>query len=539
MIEDLPDAASQLVPGRVYAVVAGDRRLARQLARAIVADAGRCALAIADANTAAYLHEPALLQQWEAGDLPVFNLQLSDRPATRLRVERLTEEFDHYHLGRRGLLVIDPADGLLDMGDADHLDAQLGAYRQWAHRHGCALLLFLDDVTREPAKLHALMSCADDFAGIARLATREGATHWSPMHWFSELGMHGSGSYRLEHGAGGRWRCVDAEQLQLTSGDEHLSSVPAALDDGLVYCTRAAVADSTGLPDNWQVYDDIAGLRAASHEAINGTLIIHYDRSTAFEALAREVHAIRQHHGRTAKLLVREIGVTMRHYQEKLLLRIGANRVVPAAVGFSRFVGIPEQMHGQVFSGELSESYEEAVASLLPPVEPGYHPVPDFIRAVAGMQHDSQALELQSALIRLNPLPGITVVDALALCRLKRHGDIVTADRSSLYLHLFACREVDVPVALAHVFELPVSAVFVDQVRYSDVAAIEKLLDQLQQGYAAGEMEDLSESLAARGTEEPAAPTATAPAAAVFQPREVADAQPVTLPLHSPAGTGR
>lgn len=528
-IEGLPDAAGQLMAGRVYAVVAGDRRLARHLVRSTLAGADEAGLIIADTNTPAYLQESALLEAWEVGTLPVLNLKLSARTATRPRAERLTEELDHFAFGRQPLVIVDPADGLLDLLDSDNLDAQLAIYRRWAHRHDTALLLLLDDVTRDPAMLRALMHRADGFAGIARLVTQDKQTHWSPMHWFSELGMHGSGSYRLEPAKGGAWRCVEVERLAGHDDADRLSSVPAALDDDLVYTTRAAVADSTQLPANWQVYDDIDALREASHEAINGTLILHYDRDIPFERLAREVHAIRQHHGHTAKVMVREMGVTMRHYQEKLLLRIGANMVVPSAVGFSRFVGMPEQLRGQVFQGELVQSYEQAVASILPPVEPGYHVVPDFIQAVRQMLRDSRELELPSAVIQLNPLPGITTEDALRLCHLKRHGDICTADQRSVYLHLFACREVDVPVALTHVFELPVSAMFVDELRYAGEEGVGQLLARLQQTYEKGGVADLSAAMAA--VVDRAQPEPTRPSSEAFQPRQVTDARPVRLAL--------
>lgn len=528
-IDGLPDAACQLIAGRVYAVVAGDKRLARQLVRSTLARTGEAGLVIADANTSAYLQESALLQAWERGALPVLNLKLTARSATRLRAERLLEELDHFAFGKRFLVIADPADGLLDMAEPGHLEEQLAVYRHWTQRHGNSLLLMLDDVTCDPAKLRALMACADDFAGISRLVTQDKQTHWSPMHWFSELGMHGSGSYRLEPGAGGFWHCVEVERLPEDAPAAELSSLPAALDDDLVYATRAAVADSNQLPANWQVYEDIAGLREASHEAINGTLVIHYDRDIGFESLAREVHAIRQHHGHTAKVMVREMGVTMRHYQEKLLLRIGTNMVVPSAVGFSRFVGMPEQLRGQAFNGDLEQSYEQAVASILPPVEPGYHVVPDFIQAVTQMLRDSQELELHSAVIQLNPLPGVSTADALSLCQLKRQGDICTADQSAIYLHLFACREVDVPVALAHVFELPVSALFVDEVRYIDIDGVEELLVRLQQTYAKGGVADLSGSMTGFMEGKDGGPTR--PVEPAFQPRQVADARPVRLAL--------
>jgi hypothetical protein len=89
------------------------------------------------------------------------------------------------------------------------------------------------------------------------------------------------------------------------------------------------------------------------------------------------------------------------------------------------------------------------------------------------------ALAIQSILVRLPLAPGMTALDALHACDIKRKGDICTAIPDSLYVFLFACREGDVDLALGHIFTLPIDMLFEGQLRFSIPTTIEHGLNDL------------------------------------------------------------
>lgn len=89
------------------------------------------------------------------------------------------------------------------------------------------------------------------------------------------------------------------------------------------------------------------------------------------------------------------------------------------------------------------------------------------------------ALAVQSILVRLPLAPGITALDALRACDIKRKGDICTAIPESIYVFLFACREGDVDLALDHIFTLPIDVLFEGQLRFPIPTTIEHGLNDL------------------------------------------------------------
>jgi len=464
-IDGLPLNAASLLPGRLYAMVSEQKDILRQVMGDTLSTADRCGLVSAEA-TENYLRGDCL-SGWQSGRLQALRLSLSKRTPSHRRTERLLAELEHFDFDQCDLLVIDPAEGLLNLRDLTYAVTQIEVYQAWAERHQLALILVYGDLLLEPDCLNNLMACADRFSGLVRLARESGQMSWKLLHWFSHQGMQGKVCYALSAQVGGRGMQVDGGCL-LDKESVQTVEISSALDDDLVYVVSGAVSDARDIPRRWKQYETIELMQESAVDVVNASMILDYGANSDFPTLAKQIFSLRNLHGNGVKLVVRETSAVIRHYHEQLLLRLGCNLVVPSAVGFARFVSMLDSLQGQVFNRQLDDDYESVITTVSPSEEVGYLPAADFVSSVSKTLEATAVTGVQSAMIQLNILPGVGVANALRLCRLRRPGDICTAVGDAVFLFLFACRESDVSLALDHVIELPVVELYVDQVRHSD-----------------------------------------------------------------------
>ncbi|HEY5801882.1 MAG TPA: BcsE family c-di-GMP-binding protein, partial [Burkholderiaceae bacterium] len=271
-------------------------------------------------------------------------------------------------------------------------------------------------------------------------------------------------------------------------------------------------------------------------------VVLVFSGSAAFDPLARCIHGLRARCGPRLKIVVRELNLRLRYSQEALLLRLGANLIVPAEVGFARFLGLAGMVQGQVYAHPIVPSYEAAVADATPEKEQGYLPPAAFIQAVAAMLDASRALNMQEVLVRMPLGYGLQPLDALRYCAIKRAGDLCTADDQSVYLFLHACREGDVDMTLERLFKLPVAEFFSSESRYFSPDQIQHAIDELQQRCHHGAYPDLSTELAraslqpqpaiagpALQAENAAAPARGAPTAVRYAAPPAAERRPLKM----------
>jgi len=270
-----------------------------------------------------------------------------------------------------------------------------------------------------------------------------------------------------------------------------------AADEDAVIITRAALPAEQPPPAAWHVAESLEALRTAAAAATAATLVLHYDPATSLDALARIVFGLRQSRGSRIKIVVREINVRMRYSQEQLIMRLGANLVVAAEVVFSRFLGLVDMVQGQVFSRPLAADYEAAVMAVAEVPERGYLTPRVFAETVAAIMRRARVLNIQSALIRLPLVRGLSPADALRYCSVRRSGDLCTADADSVYVFLFACRESDIGFTLDRLFRLPVSELFEGEERCLSPETIRHALETLAEAAAAAQWPDLGAAFSA------------------------------------------
>lgn len=140
--------------------------------------------------------------------------------------------------------------------------------------------------------------------------------------------------------------------------------------------------------------------------------------------------------------------------------------------------------------------------------------------------------------MQLPVLPQVPHLDALRTCRALRDGDLVSADRDSLYVFLFACREPDVDAALQRLFSAPLEHFFSSQTTDSTQPGIRAVLERLRSAVALG-LPDYSLYLEAAPAAAPghAAQALAPPATDAFSavpalPSLVPTCEVVAMPIH-------
>lgn len=496
------ESGSDLRAGRCYALLGDDSPLLLRLRWSLLrrAVAGPCPawlvtvsepLAAAPADAAQLLRAPS-----------VRVLTLRDQADGLVEAEwtQLMAELAHFGVAGPGLLLLEPGEALWTTDDAA-LAALLTRWRQWIEGSGLTAVLLLPQAI---GRLEQLGRCADAFSGFARLRYAGSGVLWDCFHWLGTDGFAPVGVQALVDADDGGWQ-LGPRAPTAARYDE------PAVDEARLLCLANVFSAGQPQPPGTEVVPTTAALVTALGGAVAATVLLPFDRNTTFDEVCQLVFSLRQARGARLKIVLREINVRLRYSQEVVLARLGANLVVPAEVTPSRFLSLIQMTQGQVFSRPLPARYEDALHSAMPLLEQGYRPLPAFLAAVGPALDRSRTLGIDSALIRLPLVYGLTPVDALRYLDIKRPGDIATADGEAVYVFLFACRENDVGIALERLFRLPVSELFDSEDRCLSPVNIRRQLEQLQ---SLPEMPDYSEALAKLRGPQLASDRQGAPAAA-------------------------
>lgn len=408
------------------------------------------------------------------------------------QLARLTEELAHFSQ-QATILLLDHADALFG-ADVQHNLALARQLRNWAERDNKIVVLVLRNVAADALDpMRVLRPCATLFGGIARLCGQQGQQTWETFHWHHADGVSSDLVQPLHADGDGAWR--------LAAPQASRNAAPANDDALHLLALRGALLGGETAGAGWQVLADAATLQTEAATHVAATLMLPFDGSASFDALARTVLNLRRTCGPRVKIVVRELHQHMRQSQEALLLHLGANLIMPAGISLSRVASLCMAVRDQVFQHALPASYEMAVAAAMPDQQQGYLAPQAFLAAVQSSMRRCQEYRIESCMVRLTLVKGLTPLDALRYCQTRRAGDLVTADADAVYLFLYACREADLGAALTSLLRLPLSELFSVESRYPtarDIADACAALARRARGVA-----DLSAALAATSTERP------------------------------------
>ncbi|TXH05097.1 MAG: cellulose biosynthesis protein BcsE [Nevskiaceae bacterium] len=530
-IAGLAASARDMLPGRLYAMVAPSARadgedgsdgmlgiplacLAATVAGALRGD-GRVAAVLhsAPADFLARLGSHGIDAGRCLADGRLVVLRQTGDYAAHLAhhgAQRFLDELDYLGVRRHSLVVVERAERLFSAGDGREAVEQAQRYQHWFAEAGATGLLLFQPSPRGGAALRALDDCC---AGLASFRAEGPRFLWQVRYWLSPLGSISQREYGLGFDTHGTPLIADGSEIE--SLQAHIQQAP---DQDRVIATRAVVDGEQGVPAHWRIVDDLGGLLESAEGAIAATCVIDFHGGDQLRVLARAVHYLRRSCGRGLRIVVRERRLRLRYNDELLLLRLGANSVVYAEVGFSRFLSLVEALHGQAYSGSVPDDFESAVQAALPPPHSGYLTPIAFCEMVRECMAQSAHIGVESTLVCLYLTSETAHLDALRACRVKRPGDLFTADGRSVWLFLYACREPDADTTLDRVFGDALVQMFEGHTRFfapiDILGAIDGLERSLYDAPAADYSAQLAEATDARAT----APIATEPAPAHAAP---------------------
>ena len=436
---------------------------------------------------------PAVDAALEGRTIQVLRHQLT-RPAAR-DLRRLLEEFDHFRITPGSLLVIDCADHWFARPARSGQPSLIALLQQWAQRRRVAVVLvFHTNVQRKVDRAAELLQFARLLSGVARITVAAPdappgttAPFCTLLFWIGLVSVVSGKTLALQVGRDGFLQC-----------DESAGSAAAnrmATDADAVIVQRSALSGSGGAPTHWTVCDTLAAVLDAAADAQAATVILTFERTTPQDLLMQTVYRLRQQSGRRLKIIVRELHVRLRYNEEALIARLGANLIVPMEVSYARFLSMMEILQSQLYDASLPPTYEHARVEGLPQQEAGYLAPQVFAESVTRTLARARSLAIDNVLVRLTLGSGLSALDAMRHCTVKRAGDIFTCDRKTVLVFLFACRENDATQTLERIFALPVGELFSSEYRYISNFAATAAIEEFTKQAGSGRLPDLSAPL--------------------------------------------
>lgn len=483
-IAGLPNPVRTMVPGKAYAIHAKQARGATACFESSIVEAlgnQRTAIAVIRSPVAELLRRlevqginiQKVLQQNR-----LLILQKSDNHKEKLfryGARHFTDELDYYNVPKDSLLLVENAEDLFTLDDGRIAGEQAKIYAQWYQSTGTTALLFFSIAKIHGHQIAALRTLGDVFAGLAEIGQSGIQLSWRVNHWQSPLASLSHREYAMGFDAHGTQ--LVAAGYQLEGLDTQIKHAP---DQDRVIATDAVIQGERGVPANWRIVNDLDALLEAAEGSIAATCLLDFVNGDKLNLLARAVHHLRQKYGPGLRIVIRERKLRLRYSDELLLLRLGANTVVYAEVNFSRFIALIDSLRDQIYSDAVPDNFEDAVHAAMPPPHMGYLNPQAFCSMVRDNLAQSARIGIESTLACLYLLPEIAHVDALRLFKIKRQGDLFTADNRGIWIFLYACREPDADATLERLHAHPLAQTFEGQIRYFSSVSIQTAIDQLE-----------------------------------------------------------
>lgn len=501
----------------------------QQLLQALLDSAPVFVMASSQAEMDQMLASPAAQDAWQRGRLQAWVLPAAQQQALA-QAHALPELLTELHMA--GLrpsqaLLCTNGSALLEHIDLRQLEQMSNQWRNWSlHRSQPAVWCFPMHPAN-PQVRNVVSALSRGFLYAAHLEDQGNDSALLLERWDSPHGALFNTRYGLQLDDG-----VLSANGSIERGAQ--ARMEQAPDADTVYATTACLHQLRTLPTHWVSVDGWPEAEAIAHSAIGATLLLDAGQAEQFETLAALVYRLRTSHPRTLKIVVQETVSRLRTHHEQALLYLGANDVLYKEMRFARVIRRIQDLRDQVFPHMPSAEWHSALQDFLPVPAHGYQPPERFITLLRQMLEQAQRHELDHSLVQLHLLPHVSHSMALQSFCGTRAGDVLTADRHSLWLFLYACREVDVDHTIPRVFSLPQENLFSSQTTYTQLHGIAEQLDHLQEEEQEHPLPDYRNLLAGLDTPHAPAPQPTSTEHAPALPQAL-ERPPTLLPTAASA----
>lgn len=379
--------------------------------------------------------------------IPLFSL-----PANKKSLLQLERDLSRTLSHKSGLVIFSSSAAQWDKLNEAELRDWITRMRKMLRKRNITLLIVTTGITlfNQTSSLQRYYRHID---GLAYLTVEQDSWLYQISWWYTGERLFADRTLRLGY--------EDAHFFALKETQE-----PLSLNDEQHYLADKSVLEGAPpLSRQWQLFDDNQQVWLQAQQAHAATVIFSLNHSEQIGELAKMVHSLRRARGNGLKIVVREMGVSLRYSDERLLQACGVNTIVPTTAAMSRFLTMLEGIQGQRFSRRVPASLDALIASLQPLHEKGYLRLDAFCEAVSQLISNTLLPENDKGLlVALRPVPQLTPQQVLTLCKPRRFGDLVTVLEDRVILFLSSCRYNDLDKALKFIFSLPHDELFANRI---------------------------------------------------------------------------
>jgi len=380
--------------------------------------------------------------------IPLFSL-----PKNKSSLLRLESDFLRTFSSKNGLVIFNSSAAQWDKLDEAELTSWIKRMRRVLNKKQLTLLMVTSGATIINLR-NNLQRYFRQLDGVAHLTFQQDSWQYRINWWYAADSLLADRAIRLG--------CKDECFYAL---NENEKQEPLSLNDEHHYLADKIVLEGAPpLSRQWQLFDDNEQVYFRAQQASAATVIFSLTRSDYIGELAKMTHSLRRARGNGLKIVVREMGTSLRYSDERLLMACGVNTIVPAAAPMSRFLTTLEGVQGQVFNRRVPASLDALTAALQPLQEKGYLRLDAFCQAVGQLIGNTLLPENDKGLlVALRPVPQLKPQQILTLCKPRRFGDLVTVLDDRVILFLSSCRYNDLNKALKFIFSLPHDELFANR----------------------------------------------------------------------------
>jgi len=443
-IDGLPYELTRLRAGGVYWIACAEATHADLFAAGVLAGSAELPLAV----VAALGRSPASMVAPLAAEQGPARVRLHEAAVADLApaVRALPDDLVRCAGARGTLCVVQVPAAALENLEGAGLARWCRELHDWAAAGGHRVLLLCHGqvATLAPRLLPLNRLCS----GVAQLYPHRGALQYLVHYWSNAEGVFAHRDFDAE------WRGF---RLGVIADGDGLMAAVLAQEGGDRFLHLAQADALEGAPPfspAWHLFENRSALVAATLQAQAATVVLSIEENADVDALARLVFRLRGERGNGLKLVVREMQPCLRYADERLLLESGASLVAPSSLPLARFLTLLETIQGQVWQGRLPENPERLIRLHRPP-DVGGIVAPAQFRQLAGELLDQGEGVVESAVLVLQPVAGVSPAQALQQLQMRRRGDLACMHAGQVWLFLFACRSDGIERALGNLFRLP------------------------------------------------------------------------------------
>lgn len=380
--------------------------------------------------------------------IPLFSL-----PETRQALLSLTDDLARVLSEKPRLVIFFTSSLLWEKIAAEEMSPWLKKLQKWLSGKQISLVIVTSGSGINNLRNH-LQTFYRYLDGLSQLDWRQDSWNYRINWWAHGDGMLADRAMHLsasEHG----FALLNLEE----------QNTPLTLNDEQLYLAEQSVLEGAPpLSRQWSLFADNAAVYARAIQANAATVVFTLQHSEAIAELAAQIHSLRRTRGSGLKIVVREMQTTLRYSDERLLLACGVNAIVPLNAPMSRFLTTLEGIQGHSYNRHVPADLNVLLKSMQPLQEKGFLPLASFCQSVALLVNNTLLPENgKGLLVALRPVPELKPEQALALCKPRRYGDLVTLADNRLWLFLSSCRFTDLDTAVKFIFRLPHDEIFTNR----------------------------------------------------------------------------